>query len=471
MLLAACGGSSAGDADATDGPETMLPAAESESARSASEDEGQVPGIVTIHPVVTCEPGAQVDETVGEAALPRVNDDESCVVGPPAGTGEVFERGSAVVGLTEQTEQWVIDVELRAAGAVVWNAVAQQCFNATPACPSRQLAIVLDDIIQSTPTVETLDASGTVRISGGFSEDVARALAHALNRRASPVETADSETVDSVEAANGAEADGSTPVDTAQAPASTAVPTTSPVTAGGSTSGFLLPAMCGLPATEWTSDEHPQSADNGPWASASRVDGDLTGDDVDEIVWATVCGAGTVAAGRAVHVFDSSHMPLATLPVEQAVAEVYPDRTVHPIEPRIVDGEVQVEVWVWQSADATCCPSVAFEMSFVWDGDRFVPTSDIPDPAAVGAPSGEAPVVAWDGEYRAKTSPGRVVQLGHFGQQVESLQQALDERGYDVDVDGFFGNGTERAVRQFQRDRRLPVTGIATEDVWDEFGE
>ncbi len=476
VLLTACGGSSPDDADGTIGSESLLPATEAESARSIDADETWDPddghGTVTLRPVLTCEPGAEADEATGQAILPLVNDDESCVVGPPAGTGEVFERGSAVAGLTEQTEQWVIDVELRAAGVVVWNAVAQECFNATPACPSRQVAIVLDDVIQSAPTVETLEASRTVRISGDFSEDEARALARALNRRVTPAEVGDdSGNDDSAESANATGVDETRPVDTAQVPASTAAPTTTGSAPAGSPTGFAMPEMCGLPAVEWTSNEHPLSVDNGPWASASRVDGDLTGDDVDEIVWATVCGAGTVAAGRAVHVFDSSHRPLATLPVQEFVAEVYPDRTVHPIEPRIVEGDVQVEVWVWQSVDATCCPSVAFEMSFAWDGDRFVPTSDIPDPAEVGAPSGEAPIVAWDGEYRAKTSPGRVVQLGHFGQQVESLQQALDQRGYDVDVDGFFGRGTESAVRQFQRDRGLPVTGIATDDVWNEFGE
>jgi len=172
-----------------------------------------------------------------------------------------------------------------------------------------------------------------------------------------------------------------------------------------------------------------------------------------------------------VHVFDDAHRPLGTLPVETAVAEVYPERTAHPIEPRIVDGDVELEVWVWQSADAACCPSVTFDMSFTWNGDAFVPTTEIPDNETARPPAGEAPVVAWDGEYRAKTTPGRVVQLGHFGRQVELLQQALDQRGYAVGVDGYFGSGTEAAVRQFQRDRDLPVTGIATDDVWDAFGE
>ena len=68
-----------------------------------------------------------------------------------------------------------------------WNALAQQCFNGTSTCPSHQLAIVLDDVIQSAPTVQTPDFPGTVQISGAFSENEVRSLARVLNRGAFPV--------------------------------------------------------------------------------------------------------------------------------------------------------------------------------------------------------------------------------------------------------------------------------------------
>lgn len=87
------------------------------------------------------------------------------------------------------------------------------------------------------------------------------------------------------------------------------------------------------------------------------------------------------------------------------------------------------------------------------------------------AAAGEAPVVSWDGVWRPPAGPGRVVKLGEFGEQVRWLQDALALRGYAVDVDSYFGEGTEAAVRQFQRDRRLTVNGIATEEVWNQFGE
>ena len=54
-------------------------------------------------------------------------------------------------------------------------------------CPSRQLAIVLDDVIQSAPTVQTPDFPGNVQISGAFEEAEVRSLARVLNRGAFPV--------------------------------------------------------------------------------------------------------------------------------------------------------------------------------------------------------------------------------------------------------------------------------------------
>jgi peptidoglycan hydrolase-like protein with peptidoglycan-binding domain len=49
-------------------------------------------------------------------------------------------------------------------------------------------------------------------------------------------------------------------------------------------------------------------------------------------------------------------------------------------------------------------------------------------------------------------------------QRTEEAQARLSELGYEVTVDGVFGEGTERAVRKFQRDRGLNVTGDLNSD-------
>jgi preprotein translocase subunit SecD len=124
---------------------------------------------------------------VGTEVLPYPGAQQSCLVGPSGGTGEVFTQGSARADIDQQTGQWVVNVDLRADGQVVWNALAQQCFSATATCPTGQLAIVLDDVIQSAPVVRTPDFPGNVQISGSFTEDEVRSLARVLNRGAFPV--------------------------------------------------------------------------------------------------------------------------------------------------------------------------------------------------------------------------------------------------------------------------------------------
>ena len=55
---------------------------------------------------------------------------------------------------------------------------------------------------------------------------------------------------------------------------------------------------------------------------------------------------------------------------------------------------------------------------------------------------------------------------GMRGDAVAKLQTYLRDLGYDIgkntQVDGIFGAKTEEAVRYFQRDRKLPITGIWT---------
>jgi preprotein translocase subunit SecD len=120
----------------------------------------------------------------GEEVL-RTIDGDSCYVGPPGGGGEIFGRGSASVEFSG-TQGWVVVADLTSDGETAWNRIASECFSGAESCPSQQLAIVLDDVIQSAPVVQAPSFSGSVSISG-MDESEARSLARVIDRGAFPV--------------------------------------------------------------------------------------------------------------------------------------------------------------------------------------------------------------------------------------------------------------------------------------------
>jgi preprotein translocase subunit SecD len=110
------------------------------------------------------------------------------ILGPAGGTGEVFSRDASA---TIQNGEWVVDVGLRggAEGLDIWNALATKCYVGAPQqdCPTGRLAIVLDGVVISAPTVNEPEFSDRVLISGSFTEGEARDLAKILEFGAVPV--------------------------------------------------------------------------------------------------------------------------------------------------------------------------------------------------------------------------------------------------------------------------------------------
>lgn len=113
-----------------------------------------------------------------------------CLVGPAGGSGAVFENDAiADIIQSDSGSGWGVRVGLRngAEGADVWNQLAAQCASATATCPSRQLAIELDGEIISAPTVENVNFTNGVQITGSFSESEAKDLANVLRSGSLPV--------------------------------------------------------------------------------------------------------------------------------------------------------------------------------------------------------------------------------------------------------------------------------------------
>ena len=186
-----------------------------------------VSGVVELRPVLftaECQPidGSNLDPdtdgatvsiddpvTPGAELLPT-RDGAIVCVGAAQGTGEVFERQSAEATLDQNG--WGVAVGLRGGeGRAVWNNLANQCFNGAATCPrtnpssNGQIAIVLDSVVQSAPSVNTTNFGDSVAITGSFTQDEARDLARILNRGAFPVEV-EAQEVEVISASAGSQA-------------------------------------------------------------------------------------------------------------------------------------------------------------------------------------------------------------------------------------------------------------------------
>jgi len=52
------------------------------------------------------------------------------------------------------------------------------------------------------------------------------------------------------------------------------------------------------------------------------------------------------------------------------------------------------------------------------------------------------------------------------GLAVEDVQRFLNDLGYELEVDGYFGSGTKFAVKYFQRQNSIRATGLVDLDTW-----
>ncbi|MBD1380119.1 L,D-transpeptidase family protein [Metabacillus arenae] len=56
---------------------------------------------------------------------------------------------------------------------------------------------------------------------------------------------------------------------------------------------------------------------------------------------------------------------------------------------------------------------------------------------------------------------GTMLKKGHRGSEVKELQRLLTNKGYSTKgIDGIYGSNTDKAVRKFQKDRKLKVDGV-----------
>jgi preprotein translocase subunit SecD len=124
-------------------------------------------------------------------------------LGPTLATGRIVRTAAADI----ETGQWQVRLEMRGGedGIDQFNEIAAQCYNAAnpEVCPTGQVAIVLDSVVQSAPSINSPTfAADQISISGSFSESDAKDLALVLRYGSLPVEL-ERQSVQTVSAALG----------------------------------------------------------------------------------------------------------------------------------------------------------------------------------------------------------------------------------------------------------------------------
>jgi preprotein translocase subunit SecD len=108
-------------------------------------------------------------------------------LGPALATGRIVSSARAEV----PQGQWLVALSMKdgADGIDKFNEIAAQCNPPSATCPTGRLAIVLDSVVQSAPTInEPSYSKDDITISGSFTEGEAKDLALVLRYGSLPVE-------------------------------------------------------------------------------------------------------------------------------------------------------------------------------------------------------------------------------------------------------------------------------------------
>jgi preprotein translocase subunit SecD len=108
------------------------------------------------------------------------------LVGPTVLSGDAVERASAVL---HPSDQWVVSLTFHDGerGIDTFNEIAAQCVEGTVTCPDGQLAIVMDGVVITAPTINSASFErDQIEISGDFDEQRAADLAAILGSGSLP---------------------------------------------------------------------------------------------------------------------------------------------------------------------------------------------------------------------------------------------------------------------------------------------
>jgi preprotein translocase subunit SecD len=188
MTCVALAVSSCSSGDDEGGSTTVAPTPSVADTQATPEQADAPVDIATLHPVLEVSttgadlgPAIAMDDAAsaveGGAASDR-DGQQSYLLGPGADLADIIEPGAQqqIIG-----GEWSVYVGLSPEGSATFNEFAAECYSSTDACPTSQLAIVLNGEVVSAPTVQEPSFGEELTIAGRFSEAEARELAQILD--------------------------------------------------------------------------------------------------------------------------------------------------------------------------------------------------------------------------------------------------------------------------------------------------
>ncbi len=132
--------------------------------------------IVAVHPVFACaEAGEVLAPVPGGDLLLSGETVGQCALGPSQ-----FERVPFTEAFVLLTLDIQVSVDIDPEQIDEFNALTQSCFEGSETCPSKQIAVVVDEEILTAPTVNIAEFPTTLALTGNFTEEQANELADAI---------------------------------------------------------------------------------------------------------------------------------------------------------------------------------------------------------------------------------------------------------------------------------------------------
>jgi peptidoglycan hydrolase-like protein with peptidoglycan-binding domain/pimeloyl-ACP methyl ester carboxylesterase len=171
--------------------------------------------------------------------------------------------------------------------------------------------------------------------------------------------------------------------------------------------------------------------------------------DLQKPGWDRETGYGQLNTSAAIDLAEDLAFQPQSLSNSQLQNTIKSDRADQDLHNAIVERESLV----WQKSNGAI-PSERPNRVLEGDGIQPEPTPNVTSSSSRETSSLDSPL---------KYEPGARLQ---YDEQVKQWQQRMQERGWNITDDGFYGSQSAQIARQFQQEKGLGVDGIVGPDTW-----